>query len=82
MRQQTGFWGGAIAGRCEALQVGSQVAGAAALIGQALDLGLLSLEDVRAVQGMNSGQQLEGWLCALAADVALAGGELVAGGAA
>ena len=82
MATQAGFWSGAIAGRCEALQVGSQVAEAAMLIGQALDLGVLTLQDTEAVQSMSSGQQLEGWLCALAADVALAGGELVAGGAA
>ena len=71
-----------MAGRCEALQVGSQVAEAAMLIGQALDLGVVTLQEVGAVHTMSSGQQLDGWLCALAADVALASGELLAGGAA
>lgn len=81
MATQTGFWSGAIAERCTALHMGSQVAEAARLIGQALDLGLITLQDAKAVQSMSSRQQLEGWLTALAADVALAGGEL-AGGAA
>lgn len=76
MATQTGVWSEAIAQRCEARQVGSQVAAAAALIGQALDLGLITLQDAAAVQQMSSGEQLDGWLCALAADVALAGGEL------
>ena len=80
MATQTGFWSEALAMRCSAEQVGSQVAEAAALIGQALDLGLITLQDAKVVHTMSSGQQLEGWLCALAADVALAGGELVAGG--
>lgn len=70
-----------MAERCEVLHIGGQVAEAAALIGQALDLGVLTLQEMRAIHTMSSGQQLEGWLCALAADVALAGGELVAGGA-
>lgn len=81
MATQTGFWSEAIEWRCQALRVGEPVTEAARLIGQALDLGLLSLQDAGAVHTMSSGQQLEGWLCALAADVALAGGELVAGGA-
>jgi len=81
MATQAGFWSEAIAERCTVLHMGNQVAEAARLIGQALDMGLITLQDAQAVQGMSSGQQLEGWLTALAADVALAGGEL-AGGAA
>jgi hypothetical protein len=80
MATQTGFWGEAIEGRCQALHLDSQVTKAAKLIGQALDLGLISLQDAGAVHTMSNCQQLEGWLCALAADVALANGEMVAGG--
>ena len=82
MATQTGFWSEAIAGRCEALQVSGKAAEAARLIGQALDLGVLTLADAAAVKSMTSSRQLEGWLYALAADVALAAGELVTGGAA
>lgn len=81
MATQTGFWNEVIEGRCQALSADEPVIEAARLIGQALDLGLLTLPQTAEVKRM-SGQQLEGWLCALAADVALAGCEQVTGGAA
>lgn len=81
MATPTGFWGEAIEDRCQAMHLDSQATAAARLIGQALDLQLVTLQDVKVIKQMSSGQQLDGWLCALAADVALASGELLAGGA-
>jgi hypothetical protein len=82
MEHSAGIWSEALVGRCLGLHASSKVIEAARLIGQALDLGLITLQDAAAVNGMTNSEQLEGWLCALAADVALAGGELVTGGAA
>lgn len=75
MATQTGLWGEAIEGRCQALHLSSQVTEAARLIGQALNLDLITFQEARTVNQMNSGRQFEGWLTALAADVALAGCE-------
>jgi hypothetical protein len=53
-----------------------EVEAAADLIGEALDLGLITLDDAAAVKRMDSAAQLEAWLVALSADVALAEGAL------